>query len=77
MAISGGIAWATATLMYPELVDNAVVPVAYNDVVKYSERLANDFKSVTDSATIVKMIADKTVDKAAVAGEVKKSDSGI
>ncbi|MER3469820.1 MAG: hypothetical protein C4330_00375 [Chitinophagaceae bacterium] len=72
MAISGGIAWATATLMYPELVDNAVVPVAYNDVVKYSERLANDFKSVTDSATIVKMIADKTVDKAAVAGEVKK-----
>jgi hypothetical protein len=72
MAISGGIAWATATLMYPELVDNAVVPVMYSDVVKYSERLVNNFKYLVDSAMVVRMIADKSADKAAVANEVKR-----
>jgi hypothetical protein len=72
MAISGGAAWAAATLAFPELINNQVIPVTYADIVKYSERLLNDYKSLTDSATVIKNLADKTGDKAAIASEIKK-----
>ena len=71
IAFSGGIAWAVATLLYPELADNSVVPVTYAEVVKFSERLYKNYQSVSDAA-IVKSITNKTVDKVAVAKEVKR-----
>jgi hypothetical protein len=71
VAFSGGIAWSVATLLYPELVNNSVVPVTYDEVVKFSERLLNDYASLSDVA-IVKNIKDKFVDKAAVTAEVKR-----
>jgi hypothetical protein len=71
VAFSGGIAWAIATLAYPELADNPVVPITYDDVVKLSERMYKDYPSLWDSA-IVKKITDKTLDKAFIGGEVKK-----
>jgi hypothetical protein len=45
IAFSGGAAWAAANLMHPELVDNAVVPVTFEEVVKFYERLYTNFTS--------------------------------
>jgi hypothetical protein len=70
IAISGGIAWAIANLLYPELSDQTVVPVTYDEVVKFSEKLISDYHQFSDSA-IVKNISDAEVDKAAVGKEVK------
>lgn len=39
IAISGGIAWAVATLTHPELLDNPIVSVSYDELVKFSEKL--------------------------------------
>lgn len=71
IAFSGGIAWATATLMYPELADNPVVPVVFDDVVKFSERLYMDYASFSDSA-ILKSITDLTLDKSLIGAEIKR-----
>jgi len=45
IAFSGGAAWAAANLMHPELVDNAVVPVTFDEVVKFYEKLYINFSS--------------------------------
>jgi len=71
IAFSGGIAWATATLIYPELADNPVVPVTYDDVVKFSEKLYANYKQLSDSS-IVKSITDNTLDKEMIRNEIKK-----
>lgn len=39
IAFSGGIAWAVATLIAPELNDNDVVSVTYDEVLAFSEKL--------------------------------------
>ena len=71
IAFSGGIAWSVATLLYPELIDNSVVPVTFDEVVKFNDRLSKNYKSVSDSA-IVKTITDKTLNIKAIANEAKK-----
>lgn len=70
IAISGGIAWSVANLMYPELIDNTVVPVTYNDVVKFSDRLLKNPVSLSDTA-LIRTITDKNLNKAAIAKELK------
>lgn len=70
IAFSGGIAWATATLLFPELIENAVVPVTYDEVAQFLERIANDYPSLNEEA-IAKRITDKTVDLAFVKKQVK------
>jgi len=71
IAFSGGIAWSVATLVYPELIGNSVVPVNYDDVVKFSERVYKNYPSISETA-ILKSITDKTLDKAAIGKEVKR-----
>ena len=71
VAVSGGIAWATATLMYPELADNPVVPIQYDELVKFFERVYSKYSTLTDSA-IVKNITDKSLDKTLISSEIKK-----
>jgi hypothetical protein len=71
IAFSGGIAWATATLINPELAENPVVAVTFDDVVKLNEKLTADYKLLSDSA-LVKQIADKTLDKNMIRNEIKK-----
>lgn len=46
VAISGGIAWAVATLSHPELVDNPIVPVTYSDVAKFCTKLYENFDAL-------------------------------
>ena len=74
IAFSGGIAWAVATLMYPELNDNAVVAVTFDKVIKFSEKLLNDYPALSDQA-LVKTIIDNSVDKTAAANEIKRVHS--
>ena len=71
VAFSGGIAWSVATLMFPELIDNSVVGVTFDQVQKFYDRLYNNFNSVTEPL-LVKNILDKTADKTAISKEVKR-----
>jgi len=70
IAISGGIAWAVARLMSPEITDQSVVPVTYDQVVAFSERLLNDYASFSDTA-MVQHLPEGGPDKEAVAAVVK------
>lgn len=45
IAFSGGAAWAVANLLHPELVDNAVVPVTFDEVVKFYDKLYINFST--------------------------------
>jgi Mor family transcriptional regulator len=71
VAFSGGIAWSVATLMFPELIDNSVVGVTFDQVQKFYDRLYTNFNSVTE-ASLSKNILDKTADKAAISKEIKR-----
>jgi hypothetical protein len=71
IAFSGGIAWSVANLLHPELVNNSMVAVSYNEVVKFSEKLSGNYALFSDSA-LVKNIKDKSIDKITVAAEIKR-----
>jgi hypothetical protein len=70
-AFSGGIAWAVATLLYPELADNSVVPLKFEDLVALNERLATKFSSITPIA-IAGTVKDKTINKQGIKDEVTR-----
>lgn len=71
IAFSGGIAWSVATLLYPELIENSVVPVTYDEVVKFIDRMYKNYGSLSNES-IVKTINDKTLDTEAIGKEVKR-----
>jgi hypothetical protein len=71
IAFSGGIAWSVATLLYPELIDNSVVPVTYKEVQDFLDRIFNKYASLSDDA-IVKTIHDKSLNINAISKEVKR-----
>ena len=71
IAFSGGIAWSLATLMYPELISNSVVPVTYEEVLIFNEKILKNHSSLSDN-NIVKTLNDKTLDMGAIAKEVKR-----
>lgn len=71
IAFSGGIAWSASTLLYPEMYDNPVVPVTYDEVQNLSDRLARNPADYSPEA-VVRRIKDNTIDKAAAAAEVKQ-----
>ena len=70
VAISGGIAWSTATLLYPELLDNAVVPVTYEEVEKLGETLYTKYAALKEDV-LIKKIDEKIFDKKKIAKEIK------
>ncbi|MEO5967097.1 MAG: hypothetical protein ABIP68_09770 [Ferruginibacter sp.] len=70
IAFSGGIAWSVATLLFPELVENSVVPVTYDEVAGFMERIEKDYNSLSPEE-ITKSITDNSVDKIRVAKETK------
>jgi hypothetical protein len=47
IAVSGGIAWATATLMHPELIDNPVISITFDELVKFNEKLGKNFSALS------------------------------
>ena len=64
IAFSGGAAWAAANLMHPELVDNAVISVSFDEVVKFYEKLYTNFSSYSPE-NLAKVTTDDT-EKAAI-----------
>ncbi len=70
-AFSGGISWSVATLMYPELTDNSVVPFTFNDLVKLNEKINNNY-ALLSADNIVALLDDKSLDKAAIAKEINR-----
>jgi hypothetical protein len=70
IAFSGGIAWSISTLLYPELIDNSVIPVTYDEVQKFSERLARNYSDFS-ADVILKKVSDESVDKTLLSKEVK------
>ena len=71
VAFSGGIAWATATLLSPELADNPVVPVTYDDVVNFRAALIKNYAMFSDSR-IVNTLSNLAEDeKTTIGGNVK------
>jgi hypothetical protein len=70
VAISGGIAWSAATLLYPELIDNAVVPVTYEEINKLGEVLFTKYPLLS-AETLTKKLDEKIFDKKKIAKEIK------
>ncbi|MES2880958.1 MAG: ROK family protein [Bacteroidota bacterium] len=71
IAVSGGIAWSVATLLHPEMIDNPVVPVTYNEVLKFTQELVKNHQSFSD-VNIIKNLAGSAEEKATIAKEVKR-----
>ncbi len=53
MAISGGIAWAVATLLYPEKTDVQQVEVTYKDVNRFRDGLIKFYADIPDTSKLV------------------------
>ncbi|HEX4876565.1 MAG TPA: hypothetical protein VFV31_07830 [Chitinophagaceae bacterium] len=70
IAVSGGIAWAVATLTHPELLDNPVVAVSFDEIRKFSEKLYTNFP-VYDAAFLAGNI-NRASEKEAVKKEVTR-----
>jgi len=70
-AFSGGIAWAVATMLYPELADNSVVPLKFEDLAALNERLASNFSAITPTS-IANTVIDKTINKKSIEEEVAR-----
>src|SRR5215204_4894991 len=64
IAFSGGAAWAAANLMHPELVDNAVISVTFEEVIKFYEKLYTGFS--TYSPENLAKVSDDNTEKAAI-----------
>lgn len=70
-AFSGGIAWSISTLLYPELLENSVVPVTYEDLVKFNDRLANNYNSLSPE-NLVLNLGNNVTNKAAISFEAQR-----
>lgn len=70
IAVSGGIAWAAATLMHPELIDNPVISITFNELVKFNEKLVNNFGAL--SADFLSSVADRPDLKEQIKQEVAR-----
>jgi hypothetical protein len=71
VAVSGGIGWSIANLLYPELLTSSVVPVTYDDVLKFNEQLS---KSVTayNTDAIGKMLDKANPNRISILNEVNR-----
>jgi hypothetical protein len=71
VAFSGGIAWSLATLMFPELIENSVVPVTYEEVAGFAEKLLKNYNTLPDYY-LVKVLGDKSLNLDIINREVKR-----
>ncbi|RXK61936.1 hypothetical protein ESA94_02685 [Lacibacter luteus] len=74
IAFSGGIAWATATLLYPELSNNPIIPVTYEDVERFTKRVSDNFSSLSE-AYLVGKLGNGKWNKKQISDEVKRVHS--
>ena len=69
IAFSGGIAWAAATLMHPELMENSVISVTFDEFKKFNESLYTNHASFSEE-NLSKVTKDET-EKALIRKSVK------
>ncbi|MEO7924900.1 MAG: hypothetical protein ABIR30_14550 [Chitinophagaceae bacterium] len=70
IAVSGGIAWAVATLTHPELMDNTVISVNYDELVKFSEKLYKNYDAFSPS--LLSLNVNRSDEKETIEKEVKR-----
>lgn len=70
IAVSGGIAWSIATLLHPEQTDEAIIPVTFDEVEKFNDKLYSDFNSLSDAA-LTKNVKNDDPDKPAIIKGIK------
>lgn len=70
IAVSGGIAWAVATLTHPELIENPVVSVSFDEIRRFCEKLQNNHQAL--SAKILTNGINRTADKELAAKEIDR-----
>lgn len=71
VAFSGGIAWSLATLIYPELIENSVVPITYEEVAGFAEKLLSNPNGLSEYY-LVKAMGDKSLNMDVIRKEVKR-----
>lgn len=71
IAFSGGIAWAVATLISPELNDNDVISVTYDDVLAFSDKLFKN-PSLFSDYYIARTLPPNTPDVEKIGKDVKQ-----
>ncbi len=70
IAFSGGIAWSVATLLFPDMIDNSVLVVTFDELLKFNEKLSSNFSAYSASA-IEKNLKRNLENKDAIVKEVK------
>jgi exopolyphosphatase/pppGpp-phosphohydrolase len=71
VAFSGGIAWAVANLLHPEMMERSNVPVTYDQVAVFCEKIYADYSSYSDFY-LVNNIKDRKLDLVAAGKEIKR-----
>ena|ERR1700712_3442985 len=71
IAFSGGIAWSVATLLHPEMNERTTVPVTYDEVAEFCEKIYADYSSFSDFY-LIKNIKNNNVDLLAASQEIKR-----
>ena len=51
IAVSGGIAWAAASLMHPELIGTSVIAISYADLAKFNDKLYSNFIALSPASS--------------------------
>ncbi len=69
VAFSGGAAWASATLLFPELINDPVIPVTYDQIEKLYQKLYTDYPSFFEKE-LLKRMNDNTLDKNQIGKEI-------
>ncbi|MBS1609432.1 MAG: hypothetical protein JSS70_11870 [Bacteroidetes bacterium] len=71
IAFSGGIAWSVATLLHPELYDRPIVPVTFEEVKDFNDRLYSSFNSFMPDL-LTRRLKDSDPQKPAATKEIKR-----
>jgi len=71
IAFSGGIAWSVATLLHPEMNERTTVPVTYDEVAAFCDKIYTDYGNYSDFY-LVKNIKNPNIDLNEVSKEIKK-----
>jgi hypothetical protein len=70
IAVSGGIAWAVATVIRPDLHDQTVVPVTYKDLEQFFEKISGNYGAFSP-ALLVKNLPEEH--RESVMNEIKRA----
>ncbi len=71
IAVSGGIAWAVATVLRPDLYEQTVVPVTYKDLEQFFEKISNNWGAFTPN--LLTRDIPESEQKESIINEIKRA----